>query len=248
MKRTRVTVRKVSLVVFALVLVITLTGCGDSVEEIRQLEEQIEGLTLQNSSLQSQLNNMQITEVAMETSLRVVEGSNIPTFETIDGLIKFPNKLELPNSSNDVNNSNMVVGSRFKFTPSSNWLVRMEGASMHATHPSSIWGTIKAITVKNSLSESEMKPLLQGFFEGFPSTTITYRKAFMDDRVVGLLAKAPITVDGKEYVVNVGSLTRGDYGLLILFVYEDNGMGVQQELIDLLIGSCSVGEAKLKLE
>jgi hypothetical protein len=232
----------------AVVLMTLLVGCGDNTAEVKTLKDQVVGLEKQNELLKKQSSNMAVTEVTPESSLRTVEGSTTPAFETIDGKIQFPNKLVLPNSKDDVNNSNVMVGSKFKFTPSNNWHINMNGSVMEVNHPAKIWGTIKAITVKEVVPEANMKSILQGFFNGFPATTITYRKVFMDDRVMGMIASATITVDKKPYVVNIGFVTRSENGILTLVAYEDNKSGVQQELVDLFIGSATYGETKIKLE
>lgn len=225
-----------------------LTACGDDTSEIGILNKQIEGLQAQNKSLTAQLKGMAVTEVAVDSSLRTVAGSNVPTFETIDGLINFPNKLELPNSKDDINNSNVMVGSRFKFNPSANWLMTLDGVNLKLSHPSKIWGSIKSVTIKDIIPEDNMKPLLQGFFKDFPATTIKYRKAYLDDRVSGMIASASIEVDKKKYVVNVGFVERGENAILLLFANEQTDQVVQQELIDLLVRTGSYGESKIKLE
>lgn len=231
-------------------VLLNTTGCEylELRSEIKQLNKTIENLQAQNKTLKEQIEGLTVTEVAMETSLYAVEGETVPSFHTIDGQIKFPNKLQIPYSKEDINNSNIMVGSMFKYTPSDNWLVRLKGATLEVSHPSRIWGTIKAVSVDEPVPEPQMKPLLQGFFKGFPATTIEYRKIFMEDQVVGLIAKAKIPVNKKEHVVNVGFMTRGEYGQLFLFDYEDNKTGVQQELIDLLISSGTFADSKVKLE
>jgi hypothetical protein len=225
-----------------------LAGCGDNTGEIKTLTDQVAGLTKQNELLQKQVGSMSVTEVKPENSLKTVAGAVVPTFETIAGKIQFPNKLTLPDSRDDVNNSNMMVGSRFKFTPSNNWIANMNGTTLEVSHPSKIWGSIKAVIVRDGVAEDKMQPMLQAFFTGFPATTIKYRKVFMDDRTVGMIASAPIEVDAKPYVINVGFATRGENGVMTLFAYEDNKSGVQQELIDLFVGSATYGDVKIKLE
>lgn len=217
-------------------------------KKIEQLEATIEAKDEEISSLKKDMNNLTITEVLPETSLREVEGSTVPTFETIDGKIKFPNSLVVPNSNEDINNSYVQVGTKFKFTPSSNWLYSLKGATLNVNHPSKVWGSIKAISVADLVLEADMQPMLQKFFEGFPGTTITYRKVFIEDRISGMIAKSAIPVDGKEYMLNVGFVQRGEYGILLLFAYEDDKSGVQQELIDLLLSSGVYGDESIKLE
>lgn len=227
-----------------------LSGCGDAAQkaEIKELKTTVEALEQENLSLQEYLDGMSITEVRGDSSLQVVDGKTVPEFVTIEGKLKLPNRLKLPNASDDANNSNILVGSQFKYTPSSNWLVKMNGATLELTHPSKIWGTVKAVKVLESVLEPEMQGILQSFFSGYPTTTISYRKVFMDDRVVGMIADAEITVDSKPYMLNVGFVTRGEFGQLYLFTYEITEQAVQQELIDLLVNSGRYGDSKIAIE
>lgn len=242
------TIKKFTLIGVATVALMASSGCTDSGKKIKGLESQIETLQTQNQRLQDEKNSMQVTEEVIESSLRIIEGSTVPEFQTIEGKIKFPNSIKVPDSNGDVNKSNIMVGSMYRFAPSTNWQVRMNGANLSLAHPSKVWGEIKAITVKEYIPEDNMKSVVQPFFTNFPATNIKYRKIFMDDRAVGLLARADITVDKKPHVVNVGFLTRGEYGLIFLFDYEDNNTGVQQELVDVLISSGFVGDTPIRLE
>lgn len=246
---------KYSLIFVLISVMLVLTSCGDKTKEINEYKAQIEALegqveSLQNikASLEQQMQDLTIQEVVPESSLRKVEGTRVPVFETIDGVIKFPNALILPDSKDDVNNSNIRVGSRYTVAPSSNWMLSLNGVTLNASHPSKIWGSVKAVTTKEAVLEAEMQPILQSFFDGFPATTISYRKIFIEDRVTGMLASAPLVIDGKDYTINVGFSSRGENAILMLFAYEHENVGVQQELVDLLIRSMRFNESNLKLE
>lgn len=244
-------VKKVFAVGLLMLLIGALSGCDliNQKKQIDGLQAQVQGLQNSNKTLQTQKENLTVTEQPIESSLQNVEGKTAPQFKTIDGVIKFPNKLTIQDAVEDINNSFIRVGSKFQFTPSDNWLVKMRGSEMDLVHPSLIWGSIKAIAVgDDSVQEQDMQNIVKRFFNGFPATNITYRKVFMDDRVVGMIAKATITVDNKPNVVNVGFIVRGENGVLLLFNYQDNKSGVQQELIDLLISSGKYGDYSVKLE
>lgn len=232
---------------------VSLIGCGDKTvmkqkAEIKQLKATIESQTATISQLNEDIKGLGITEVKHDSSLKEVEGSKVPVFETIDGKIVFPTKLEMPNSTEAANNSNIMIGNKYKFTPSNNWMMRLQGSTLELSHPSKVWGNMKAITIANELPSDMLKTLLQGFYKKFPATTITYRDVFIDGRNSGMMSKAPITVDDKPYVVNVGVIQKGEYAMLLLFASEEDGTGVQQELIDLLISSGQYGDYKISLE
>lgn len=243
--------RIVTTALVSVMLATSLTACGDPEGYKKQIEElklENEGLYTQIDSLNALLGGMQITEQALQTSLQSIEGKEVPEFVTIENAINFPNTLHYPESTEDINNSNVMVGSRYQYSPSSNWLVRVNGTTLELNHPAKIWGKIKAFTSQTEILEEEMKANLQSFFTGFPATNIEYRRIYIDERISGMIATAPITVDGKKHVVTVGFAIRSELGQLYMFNYEDNESGVQQELIDLLIASGMYSSSKLILE
>lgn len=216
-------------------------------KEIKSLEEQVVALEKENEGLQKRISNMSITEEVVDSSLSVID--NTPMFNLKeDGKLIFPNKLFVPNSKSDANNSQIRVGTTFTYRPSDNWVYRLKGGTLELAHPMKIWGTIKAITTEDILSEDQMKELLKPFFRDFPKTKISYRKIYMDEVAVGMIATADIPVNNKPHVLNAGFLSIGDYGQLYLFNYEVVDRVTQQELVNLLLTSCSVGDTKFTLE
>ena len=169
------------------------------------LRNNIESLEEEISELEDAVADTTVQEVIKESSLQTVEGSLVPEFVSIDDKVIFPNKLELPDSNDDINNSNIMVGSKFKFIPSNNWIIKMQGATLYMSHPSKINGVLRSVSIAEAIKdEDEMKQLIQDFFVGFPSTTISYRKVFLGDKVAGMQGVANIEVDGKASVVTVG--------------------------------------------
>lgn len=243
-------IKKIAVFCLTLTLLLPLTGCAwfDQADQIKDLEGEVESYEKQITLLKQQVNDTTVKEIIPETSLQAVEGSTQLQFMFIADRIVFPNKLQLPDSSDDISNSNIMVGSKFRFVPSDNWLSKMRGSQLDLNHPAKIWGSIKGVILKEKITEANMQPLLQQFFIGFPSTTITYRKVFIEDAVAGMLASAPITVEGKDFVVTVGFAQRAENAVLFLFTHEDDKSGVQKELIDLLLRSGTYAESRIKLE
>lgn len=224
-------------------IMLPLAGCGDD-----DLEAQVKSLTEQNEQLlQSQSENT-ITEQSVDSSLQQIEETGNFEFFKIEDKIIFPDSLVVPDSTVGVSDSNVRVGSEFSFTPSDNWLVRVKGSTVEFNHPANVWGSIKAISVEETAPSSTFKPVIQSFFSRFPKTTIEYRSLFLEEYEVGVLASAKMTVDKKDHVVNVGFVTQGESGVLFMFDYEDNKTGIQQELIDSLVGSGVIGDAKIKID
>lgn len=262
--------KKITKVVITIILTILLligiftgyyflsTGLNDSRvlklnEQVATLEETIKSKDSKISELRKAVEDTTVKEVVPETSLQRIEGSEVPEFWLIEGDFIAPNKLEIPTVSDDVNNSNIQIGSSFKFKPSENWLIAIKGTTVEFSHPTKIWGKIKALTHKDRVQEVDMKETIQNFFIGYPSTTISYRKVFMGDYVAGYMGKAEITVKDTEtgiekvMILNIGFAQRGDYTISFMFANDKESV-VAQELIDLFLKSITFGEVSLKLE
>ena len=197
--------KKLLIILIAVVSVILLISIGLAIwanpiqvvqrnKEIKGLEATIASLNDEIINLNAAVKDTTVTEVLPQSSLQVVDGKIVPEFFLINDKLVLPNKFELPMSYDDVSNSNVMVGSRFKFVPSDNWITKMSGSALHLSHPSKIWGTIKGVSIKERLAVGQYQPMLQQFFTGFPATTITYRNIFIEDSQAGMVATAPIKV------------------------------------------------------
>jgi hypothetical protein len=228
--------------------------------QIKNLDEQVETLnnTIKNKNetindMSDEIESTTVKEVVPTTSLQRIEGSNIPEFYLIEGDFIAPKTLNIPTLIEDVNDSYLQVGSRFRVVPSKNWLIKSEGATIELSHATKIWGKIKANRHDERVKlEENMKNIIRTFFEDFPSTTIDYRNIYIDDNTVGMMGKALITVTDEEsveksMVLNVGFAQRGENTLNFMFLHEKENV-VGQELVDLLLTGTKYADDNLKLE
>ena len=166
--------------------------------EVESLKSTIEtnsqNWSAEKSKLELAIADTTVKEVVPITSLQRVEGSQVPELWLIEGYFIAPNLLEIPGTSLGVNDSYVQIGQKFVFKPSDRWVLTSQGATFEFGHPQKIWGKIMALSAKDAMPEAQMQDLIQKFFTGYPATEITYRKIFIDDRVVGKIGKAPITV------------------------------------------------------
>lgn len=247
---------RVSIALVAIgVLCMSLTGCDKTVQEqkkqIESLNETITGLNAQIEQLNQDLNDTTVTESKMTTSLQKVDGKTVPEFVFVNDAIVFPNKFEIPEAKVDAAVTKISVGSKYSISPTNNWSIRMDGSEVNLNHTSKIWGTMKSLTVDDVTpykDESVLKGLLQNFFVGFPATNITYTKIYIDERFTGMLAYAPITVENKNYGVLVGCNLRSPYSMSFLFTFEDDGSGVQKELVINLLKTVRYGDSAFAFE
>lgn len=260
-KKVIITIIVVILVMVALGVGFYFLSTGLNDKRVVSLNEEVAALEATIALKEDKIDDLMIAvadttvkEVVPETSLQRVEGSEVPQLWLIEGDFIAPNKLELPTVTDDVNNSNIQIGSMFKFVPSENWLITIKGTTVEFSHPTKIWGKVKALGHRERVYvEADMKQIIQNFFIGYPETTISYRKIFFEDLVSGYMGKADIKVKdieaGTEKVMtlNVGFAQRGDYTISFLFANDKENI-VAQELIDLFLKSISFGDSKLKIE
>ena len=172
-----------------------VTSLESQVESLNnQIKTNQENWAAEKSQLEQAIADTTVKEVVPITSLQRVEGSQVPELWLIEGDFIAPNLLEIPGTSLGVNDSYVQIGQKFVFKPSDRWVLTSQGATFEFGHPQKIWGKIMALSAKETMPEAQMQDLIQKFFTGYPATEITYRKIFIDDRVVGKIGKAPITV------------------------------------------------------
>lgn len=172
-----------------------VTSLESQVESLNnQIKTNQENWAAEKSQLEQAIADTTVKEVVPITSLQRVEGSQVPELWLIEGDFIAPNLLEIPGTSLGVNDSYVQIGQKFVFKPSDRWVLTSQGSTFEFGHPQKIWGKIMALNAKDIMPEDQMQDLIQKFFTGYPATEITYRKIFIDDKVVGKIGKAPITV------------------------------------------------------
>lgn len=225
-------------------------------------------------ALEQAIADSTVHEVVPTTSLQRVEATQTPYLWLIDGDFIAPNPLGLPGTQTSVNSSYVQVGSRFVFRPTESWYLRSSGAIYEFWNANNIWGKIEALSYSgDNVTEESLKNQLQSFYLGYPATEITYRRIYLDDRIVGMFATAEVPVyepsEGDQgtfdesldssdgipsgvleraekcrYILNIGLIQRGEYALSSMFVYEANERAsISAELISSLFASCSFGSA-----
>ena len=72
----------------------------------------------------------------------------------------------------------------------------------------------------------------------------------LDPNAEGIEKPEGADIQSKDMIINVGFVTKGEYALSIIFIYDADGGGNSQELVDLLLKSATLGPngSALKLE
>lgn len=159
-----------------------------------ELESTINTKDSRIAELLQAIEDTTVKELVPTTSLQRVEGSEVPELWLPEGDFIAANPLVIPFTSDGVNDSYVQIGQKFVFRPSDRWSLISQGATYEFGHPQKIWGKIRALSASDKVPAEEMQQIVQNFFVGYPATTISYRKVFIDDNIVGLIGKAKITV------------------------------------------------------
>lgn len=167
---------------------------SDVVNLKTQLESTISEKDTKISELMQVIEDTTVKELVPTTSLQRVEGSEVPELWLPEGDFIAANPLVIPFTSDGINDSYVQIGQKFVFRPSDRWSLISQGATYEFGHPQKIWGKIRALSASDRVPPEEMQQIVQNFFVGYPATTISYRKVFIDDNIVGMIGKAKITV------------------------------------------------------
>lgn len=159
-----------------------------------QLESTINTKDSRIAELLQAIEDTTVKELVPTTSLQRVEGSEVPELWLPEGDFIAANPLVIPFTTDGVNDSYVQIGQKFVFRPSDRWSLISQGATYEFGHPQKIWGKIRALSASDRVPAEEMQQIVQNFFVGYPATTITYRKVFIDDNIVGMIGKAQVTV------------------------------------------------------
>jgi hypothetical protein len=233
-------------VVVLLTLLTSLIQGDGSKLSAEEYEKRLKDNATTILNLQQELDDAKNKAVEVVSSSSLTEINGVKTFRTINDKFILPTTVEVPDSTIDSGVSRLQVGSRFVFIPSESWVISLNGVTVNLSHSGGITGSIKALKVKNVLSESDMTNIIRSAFDKFPTSSIEFRKLFIDDRVAGISGSCITEIDNKPFVVTIGYLNRSENALMFGFKYDSRTNS--KELVDLFIRSGTFGTSPVRWE
>lgn len=210
-----------------------------------------------------------VEQVGLESTIQsiTVDGETKNAIFLRDGQFIAPHPLEIPTTSVDINQSRVTVGSRFTVRPTESWYTVVKGNEIELINTTqNVWGKIKAFTQKERIRTlEEMEGIIQSFFTGIPlrgNGQIRTSKISIGDGDAGIMAVAPVQIfrqvgesaegqgqlQSRDMMMAVGFAQRSDYSIQFLFLYDDTGTGIPQEMVRTLLGTVMYSDEVMRLE
>lgn len=257
--------RKIALAL-AVISIISLAGCKDEnqdpllseskeslVSMIHSNEETIISLNDKITELDQLLKGIQGEKVETSGIEEMDDGTGRLTFVSVDGLIKFPVEFNYPGATQATNESTRVnINETFSFKPTSNWLVKVDGASVTLYHESGISGKITAgkrdKQVQKTTLEDVKTYMNESFFSELPPEQIQYSSLFIDGTEFGWDAQSHTFIDSKDARLRCGLLGYSDQSLQYFFVYGGEQDSAKDEVIISLLNTVSAWNKAISIK
>lgn len=189
------------------------------------------------------------SEVVVKSGISHMEdGTNRLTFNSIDGKITFPSAFEYPESTQSPNTSSINITTNLTISPTSNWLVKVDGTTLELEHTNGIEGLIKAGDIKNAIPNDSFQEIFTKFFEEFPPEKIVYSKLFLGEQWWGLQAMTPTRIDGEEAYIRCGMVGFSRQCFTYMFLYRGEQNNFNDETILNLIKTIKLYGQELRVE
>lgn len=253
--------KRIITLVMVAIMMVTAVGCGgekdpldsmskkELIEFANTLVTDVDAANARIDELETTLKGVTDYEVPQAAIEVLPDGTGRETFKSIDGLVKFPVPFEYPGSTQAPNTSSVSLTQNIKFVPTPNWLIRQDGTKVELNHTTDIQGVIKAGAIKEMYSREEMEGTVFGtFFAGWPATTITYNRLFLDDQWWGMQAKCSTRIDGGPAQFVCGMLGLGEQCFTYMFLYSGEPDKVKDETILSLLKTVKMLNRDLRVE
>ena len=248
----------------AMIAAISLTGCGDNLndgtaysgltrEQVIQICDnlitQLDDKEAEYDNLYALYNGIQ-SESKPTTAIGITgDGTGRFTFNSFENKIIFPTHLEYPNSEFAIANGNISIVQGITITPSSNWIMKMNGTSIELEHPNGVSGTIK-VAVQHYVYTPEQlqEQVYKEWFEQLPASNITYTNISIGGGRFGCQAASPTLIDGENAFIRCGLFASGDYCVEYTFVYRGNQDITKDESITSLLNTIKMNGQNVIIE
>lgn len=226
-----------------------LVGCSNEDEDplMSESKESLvaminEGNTRENeyltriSELETLLKGVQGEEVETSGIETMDDGTGRETFVSTDGQITFPVEFNYPGATQATNEETCVkINEAFSVRPTSNWTVKVDGASIELYHTSGISGKITVGKRDRDVQKTtldELKTYMNDtFFAELPPESITYNTIFINGKEFGWDASSHTFIDSEDAKLRCGLVGYSDQSLQYFFVYKGEDDSAKNEVI-----------------
>lgn len=245
-------------------LVTSLVGCGSDEEKDPLLSESKETLVASIHDKDDQIAILNTKVSDLETLLKGVTGEDVPptaistigdgtgrlSFNSYKNTITFPELLMYPNSISTPAENKIYIVDEVGFTPSSNWVLKMDGTTVELEHSNGITGTIKVVAYDDMYDPEILKVRIQEWVDTLPPDELMqYTKIFVADNFSGYdVLSSSSMIDAENAVLRIGMTAFGKKAISYAFVYRGEADSVKDEAVKSLISSIEMNGSKLTME
>lgn len=238
-------------------LMITITGCGSTGDELqdqinkmskaqlrkeyRSLYDQYTNVCQQYDDLQTVLKGIQDEEAPSAAIGITGDGTGRFTFNSTDSKIIFPTTFQYPNADQIAPDGSISVVDDVSVGVNSTWIYKLTGSALEMEHSSGISGTIKVAKIKTNYTTDILQTdVLEPWFANLPPANLQYTKIFINNNDYGVQAKTTTMIDSEDAYLTCGMVGFGTYTVTYIFVYRGDQDSSKDESIRNVINSISI--------
>lgn len=242
-------INKILALLLASITLISLAGCSNEDEDplMSESKETLVAMINEGNTRETEYLT-RITE--LETLLKGVQGEEVQTsgievmgdgtgretFISTDGQITFPVEFNYPGATQATNEETCVnINEAFSVKPTSNWTVKVDGASIELYHTSGISGKITAGKRDREVQKTtvgDLKTYMSDtFFSELPPESIKYSTIFINGTEFGWDASSHTFIDSEDAMLRCGLIGYSDQSLQYFFVYRGEDDSAKNEVI-----------------
>lgn len=241
--------RRILALSIASLTLIGLTGCGNENEDPLMSESKESLVAMVNEG--NARENEYLTKITeLETLLKGVQGEEVKTsgievmddgtgretFVSVDGQITFPVEFNYPGATQATSEETCIkINEAFSVRPTSNWTIKMDGASISLYHTSGISGKITVGKRDRDVQKTtldELKAYMNDtFFSELPPESVKYSTIFINGTEFGWDASSHTFIDSEDARLRCGLIGYSDQSLQYFFVYKGEEDSAKNEVI-----------------
>lgn len=148
--------------------------------------------------------------------------NTVDYFRTQKGKLQLNGELHYPDSTLSAGSSYVGIGDKFTVGLTKNWLVNLDSNTLNAVHTTGPSICIMQTSLYDKFFTDVVDEQLSEYLDanGIEQGTVT--DVFYNDKVVGRLTSAPISIDGENYILDAGIflLSKEVYQLVSVYPVE----------------------------
>ncbi|MBO5386780.1 MAG: hypothetical protein J6A59_01370 [Lachnospiraceae bacterium] len=244
-------------------LISCVTGCEDKdqdpllsesketlVAAIHSYEDDIAGLITEVEDLEIKLKGVTGEDVPPEAISTIGDGTGRLSFNSYKDTITFPELLMYPEALSTPALNDVYITDNVSFTPTANWVMKLDGTTTELEYTDEITGTIKVVAYDTMYDIEILKARLQEWVDTLPpDEKMQWTKMFVADNFCGydILSKESM-IDAEPAVVRIGMFAYGQKAVSYAFVYRGENSPLKDEAIKNIITSIEINKHPLEME